>query len=94
MQGTSGNSSGTAVPRNRFDHQAQSQGARAWNTTDFDDRWLLQSDEIWNIDPASRSTTTMAPDAVPSSGPSQVGLSQLSSAYPRQVELNHSFGLC
>jgi len=82
------------VPRNRFDHQAQSQGARAWNTTDFDDRWLLQSDEIWNIGPESRSTTTMAPDAVPSGNPSQVGLSQLPSTYPRQVELDRSLELC
>lgn len=63
--------------------QAQSQGARAWNMTDFDDRWLLQSDDIWNTDPASRSTTTMAPDAVRSSDLSRVGSSELSSAYPR-----------
>lgn len=44
-----------------FSDLASQKGVRKWNDEVFDDRWVLRSDEMWNVDPRRRSVITVSP---------------------------------
>lgn len=44
-----------------FSKLAKQQGIRDWNNSVFDDRWLLQPEEMWNLNPRSNSGVTVSP---------------------------------
>ena len=88
--GESSTATRTAVSQNRFDELASQQGHRPWNRTDFDDRWLLQSGEVWNIDPRTRSTRNIAPDSVASGMESAQGVVNPAQAPEVQDRTSHT----
>lgn len=42
-----------------FSDLASQKGVRKWTDEIFDDRWVLRSDEMWNVDPRRRSVITI-----------------------------------
>lgn len=44
-----------------FSDLASQNGVRKWTDETFDDRWVLRSDEMWNVDPRRRSVITVSP---------------------------------
>lgn len=44
-----------------FSDLASQKGVRKWSDEIFDDRWVLRSDEMWNVDPRRRSVITVSP---------------------------------
>ncbi|MCJ1466219.1 hypothetical protein MMC07_004838 [Pseudocyphellaria aurata] len=47
--------------RMSFSDLAMEKGVRTWSEKIFDDRWVLRSDEMWNVDPHRRSVMTVSP---------------------------------
>lgn len=55
----------TTLPQHaNFSQLAEHQGIHDWNSSVFDDRWLLQPEEIWNLEPRRDSVTTPSPERV------------------------------
>lgn len=55
----------TTLPQHaNFSQLAEHQGIHDWNSSVFDDRWLLQPEEIWNLEPRRDSVTTLSPERV------------------------------
>lgn len=55
----------TTLPQHaNFSQLAEHQGIHDWNSSVFDDRWLLQPEEIWNLEPRHDSVTTPSPERV------------------------------
>lgn len=53
----------TTLPQNtNFPQLAESQGIHNWNNSVFDDRWLLQPEEIWNLEARRESVITVSPE--------------------------------
>lgn len=53
----------TTLPQNaNFPQLAQHQGIHDWNNSVFDDRWLLQPEEIWNLAARPESVITVSPE--------------------------------
>lgn len=48
-----------------FPELARENGIRGWNNSNFDDRWLLHEDEMWNVDARRTSVMTMSPGCPP-----------------------------
>lgn len=48
-----------------FPELARKEGAREWNSSVFDNRWLLRPEEMFNIDPSRQSVMTISPTARP-----------------------------
>ena len=46
-----------------FSQLAEDQGIEDWNNSVFDDRWLLQPEEIWNLGAHRDSVITVSPKA-------------------------------
>ena len=64
-----------------FSQLAEHQGIHDWNNSVFDDRWLLQPEEIWNLDIHRDSATTVSPRRLaPSRHTSRTGDQMRSSA--------------
>lgn len=51
--------------RTTFPDLSAQHGLRGWNNSLFDDRWLLRSEEMWNIDHRRQSIITISPDVIP-----------------------------
>ena len=59
----------TTLPqRASFSQLAERQGIHDWNNSVFDDRWLLQPEEIWNMEGRRDSATTASPKGQASNG--------------------------
>ena len=53
----------TTLPQNaNFPQLAEHQGIHGWNNSVFDDRWLLQPEEIWNLATRRESVITISPE--------------------------------
>ena len=53
----------TTLPQNaNFPQLAETQGIHNWNNSVFDDRWLLQPEEIWNLEARRESVITVSPE--------------------------------
>lgn len=53
----------TTLPQNaNFPQLAENQGIHNWNNSVFDDRWLLQPEEIWNLEARRESVITVSPE--------------------------------
>ena len=53
----------TTLPQNaNFPQLAEHQGIHDWNNSVFDDRWLLQPEEIWNLAARRESVITVSPE--------------------------------
>ena len=48
-----------------FAQLAAEQGIREWNNSVFDNRWLLQPEEMWNTDARRESILTISPERQP-----------------------------
>ena len=72
----------TTLPQHaNFSQLAEHQGIHDWNNSVFDDRWLLQPEEIWNLDIRRDSTITVSPKKLaPSRNTSRTGDQMRSSA--------------
>ena len=52
----------TTLPQHAsFSQLAEHQGINDWNNSVFDDRWLLQPEEIWNLEIRRDSAVTVSP---------------------------------
>lgn len=51
--------------RMTFSELARQKGIREWNNSQFDDRWLLHENEMWNVDARRSSVITMSPGCPP-----------------------------
>ena len=47
-----------------FSQLAEHQGIHDWNNSVFDDRWLLQPEEIWNLEARRDSAITVSPESL------------------------------
>ena len=62
------NQSGSTIPTTtlpqhaNFSQLAEHQGIHDWNHSVFDDRWLLQPEEIWNLEARRDSAITVSPE--------------------------------
>lgn len=57
-----GANQGEHIPgRMSFSDLAMQKGVRTWSEEIFDDRWVLRSNEMWNVDPRRRSVITVSP---------------------------------
>ena len=55
----------TTLPQHaNFTQLAENQGIHDWNNSVFDDRWLLQPEEIWNLEVRRDSVTSPSPKKV------------------------------
>lgn len=53
----------TTLPQHaNFSQLAEHQGIYDWNNSVFDDRWLLQPEEIWNLEARHESAVTISPE--------------------------------
>ena len=53
----------TTLPQHaNFSQLAEHQGIHDWNNSVFDDRWLLQPEEIWNLRARRDSAITVSPE--------------------------------
>ena len=53
----------TTLPQHaNFSQLAEHQGIHDWNNSVFDDRWLLQPEEIWNLEARRNSAVTISPE--------------------------------
>ena len=53
----------TTLPQNtNFPQLSEHQGIQNWNNSVFDDRWLLQPEEIWNMATRRESVITVSPE--------------------------------
>ena len=53
----------TTLPQNaNFSQLAEHQGIHDWNNSVFDDRWLLQPEEMWNLKARRESVVTISPE--------------------------------
>lgn len=53
----------TALPQHaNFSQLAENQGIHDWNSSVFDNRWLLQPEEIWNLGARHDSVITVSPE--------------------------------
>ena len=53
----------TTLPQHaNFSQLAEHQGIYDWNNSVFDDRWLLQPEEIWNLEARRDSAITISPE--------------------------------
>ena len=53
----------TTLPQHaNFSQLAEHQGIHDWNNSVFDDRWLLQPEEIWNLEARRDSAITVSPE--------------------------------
>lgn len=53
----------TTLPQNaNFPQLSEHQGIQNWNNSVFDDRWLLQPEEIWNLATRRESVITASPE--------------------------------
>lgn len=53
----------TTLPQNvNFPQLAEHQGIHDWNNSVFDNRWLLQPEEIWNLAARPESVITVSPE--------------------------------
>lgn len=58
-------SSSTQHQTHTFEQLASDQGIREWNNGVFDNRWLLQPEEMWKTDARRKSVLTVSPDRQP-----------------------------
>ena len=55
----------TTLPQHtNFSQLAEHQGIDDWNNNVFDDRWLLQPEEIWNLEARRESAVTVSPESL------------------------------
>ena len=73
----------TTLPQHaNFSQLAEHQGIYEWNNSVFDDRWLLQPEEVWNLEARRDSAITISPE--------RLALSRNDSRTGDQTESSHA----